>query len=130
MERDMVDVEYLRQRAEEFLETAKYNFSKGYYNLAAFCVEQYIQLYLKYFLAKTVGYYPRTHSLSVLLSEAGKICPEFVNFYSRRALELSSVEDAYITSRYVPREFDTKTVEAMLKLAEEFGEVMEKCLQP
>ncbi len=125
----MISVEYLRERAEEFLENAEYNFSRGYYNLAAFCLEQYMQLYLKYFLARTVGYYPRTHSLSELIREAGRLCPALLEFYRERALELSSVEDAYISSRYLPRRFDRETVEAMLRLAGEFGEVMRRCLE-
>jgi len=125
----MVKVEYLKERAEEFLDNAKYNFSKGFYNLAAFCVEQFFQLYLKYFLAKTVGYYPRTHSISELLKESGKVCEELYEFYRARALEVSSIEDAYISSRYIPRRFDRETVKAMLALIDEFKEVMGKCLK-
>ena len=54
----MVSIEYLKRRADEFLETAQYNFTKKMYDLAAFSVEQYMQLYLKYFLAKKSRLFP------------------------------------------------------------------------
>ncbi len=125
----MPEVEYLRERAEEFYDNAKYNISRGFYNLAAFCIEQFMQLYLKYLLAKSIGYYPRTHSLSELFKDAGRLCKELLSFYEKRALEISSIEDAYISSRYLPRKFDKQVIEAMYKLAEEFKEVIKKCLQ-
>jgi len=125
----MVSIEYLKRRADEFLETAQYNFTKKMYDLAAFSVEQYMQLYLKYFLAKKVGYFPKTYSVSSLFKEAGKICSMLLEFYKEKALEISAIEDAYISSRYLPREFDEETVSAMLRIAEEFRRVMEKCLQ-
>jgi len=52
-----------------------------------------------------------------------------LEFYKEKALEISAIEDAYISSRYLPREFDEETVSAMLRIAEEFRRVMEKCLQ-
>jgi len=39
-------------------------------------------------------------------------------------MELGTLEDAYITSRYVMREFKREEVERLLKVVEE---VMEKC---
>jgi HEPN domain. len=38
---------FLRDRAEEFLDNAKYNLGKGFYNLVMFDIEQFIQLLLK-----------------------------------------------------------------------------------
>ena len=33
---------FLRDRAEEFLDNAKYNLGKGFYNLVVFDIEQFI----------------------------------------------------------------------------------------
>lgn len=61
------EAELLRERAESFLANAEELAIKGNYDLAAFNLEQYCQLILKYHLLVKVGTYPRTHSLMSLL---------------------------------------------------------------
>ncbi|MDJ0271949.1 MAG: HEPN domain-containing protein [Candidatus Caldarchaeum sp.] len=75
--------------------------------LACFMLEQAAQLYLKSALLKLVGEYGRTHSLRRLvweLAEASKD-DELRRFGEERRAVLSSLEDAYIMSRYFPKEY-------------------------
>jgi len=55
------EAELLRERAENFLRNAERLAEEGIYDLAAFSVEQYRQLILKYKLLVRAGSYPRTH---------------------------------------------------------------------
>ena len=57
------EAEFLRLRAEAFLRNAERPYAEGEYDLAAFSIEQYCQLMLKYKLLLKTGAYPRTHSL-------------------------------------------------------------------
>ena len=41
------DAEHLLSSSKEFLDTAEYQISKGYYGLAVFSLEQALQLFLK-----------------------------------------------------------------------------------
>jgi HEPN domain-containing protein len=66
------EAELLRLRAETFLRNAERLYAKGEYDLAAFGVEQYCQLMLKYKLLLKTGAYPRTHSLIRLVRELAK----------------------------------------------------------
>ncbi|MCS7365673.1 MAG: HEPN domain-containing protein [archaeon GB-1867-035] len=112
------EIEYLMKRSKEFLETAKIQIERGYYNLAAFSLDQSLQLFLKAKLLSKGVEYPKTHSLRRLLeilaevsSEKGRI-QELLDTY---LLELGILEDAYITSRYIGREFRKKEVEKLEK---------------
>ena len=100
----------LFKRAEGFLKTAEYQKSEGVYDLAIFSLEQALQLQLKARLLATGIEYPRTHSLIKLLDLLARTVPEnkktvLQSIPEGYALELGMLEDAYITSRYVMREF-------------------------
>lgn len=66
------EAELLRLRAEAFLRNAERLYAEGEYDLAAFGVEQYCRLMLKYKLLLKTGAYPRTHSLIRLVRELAK----------------------------------------------------------
>ncbi len=51
------EAEIFRERAEGFLANAEELFSKGNYDLAAFNIEQYCQLIIKYYLLVKSGRY-------------------------------------------------------------------------
>ena len=116
--------EHLLKRSREFLETAKYQIGKGFYALTALSLEQALQLFLKSkMLAKGIDY-PRTHSVRTLLeilmdlsSEKEKLVIK--NLLENYLLELGILEDAYITSRYVMREFKREEVEKLMRVVEE-----------
>lgn len=117
----------LLRRAKEFLETAEYQASRGFFDLAVFSLEQALQLFLKAkILAQGVNY-PRTHSVRELLEILSKIASEdkkntIKNVFQSYLLELGMLEDAYITSRYIMRKFTKKETE---KLAKAVKEIME-----
>jgi HEPN domain-containing protein len=100
----------LLKRSADFLKTAKYQTSQGFYDLATFSLEQALELFLKAkVLAEGVDF-PRTHSVRTLLELLGQLVSENKKLVVRGTvekylLELGMLEDAYITSRYVMREF-------------------------
>ncbi|MCS7139837.1 MAG: HEPN domain-containing protein [Candidatus Nezhaarchaeota archaeon] len=113
----------MRERAKAFLKNAQRLLEEGVYDLAAFNVEQYCQLMLKYKLLVKTGTYPRTHSIIRLTRELSKI-----DGRASRVLQdiviVTKIEDAYIGSRYLPRRYEKEEVEAMLKYAKEVFEVV------
>ena len=117
-----------KKRAEAFEEEAKEDFKKGKFDLAAFHIEQSFQLYLKYILAKEIGYFPKTHSLEKLFSELSKINEKFWKFYKENEIILKDIEDAYILARYFPRKYSKEEVEEMVKVLEKFKEEFKEWL--
>jgi len=114
------DVEILKERAFKFLRNAETLFQNGVLDIAAFNIQQFVELYLKYRLFLLTGDYPKTHSIKRLLKEIGKSCKkeaEIKHFMEHNIDGISNIENAYITSRYIPSEFEEKEVENMLKLS-------------
>jgi HEPN domain-containing protein len=114
----------LLKRSRDFLETAEYQTSKGFFDLATFSLEQALQLFLEAkVLAEGVDY-PRTHSVRVLLEILSDLVPKnkestIKGILENYLLELGMLEDAYITSRYVMREFTKQEVEKLAKAVKE-----------
>jgi len=127
---DIVGYELLRKRALSFLRDARGDFEHGDYDLVLFHVEQLIQLYSKYLLYKRVGDYPKTHSIVRLLKDVAKVYDsrELNDFLSRNLEAIYLLEEAYISSRYLPREYDENIAAKVLKLGEEILEVF-RCLE-
>lgn len=69
----MAKAEFLKEKAEAFLENAKYNISKKKWFLATFHLELAYQLYLKYYLFLKIADFPKTHSLRDLLADIGNV---------------------------------------------------------
>ncbi len=84
------EVEIFLKKAEKFDSAARYFLKEGVYDLAAFHIEQALQLYLKYILAKVIGYFPKTHSLTKLFKELSKIDEEFMSFYRNNEIILKT----------------------------------------
>jgi HEPN domain-containing protein len=68
--------------------------------------------------------YPRTHSVRVLLEILSDLVPKnkestIKGILENYLLELGMLEDAYITSRYVMREFTKQEVEKLAKAVKE-----------
>jgi len=87
-------------------------------------------LYLKYLLYLKLGDYPKTHSITRLLKDLRRIYREEVleDFYEENLEMIHLLEEAYITSRYLPREYDGDIARRALKFAKKALEVME-CLE-
>ncbi len=98
--------------------------SRAFYDLAAFSLEQALQLFLKAkVLAEGVDY-PRTHSVRALLEILSNLAPEnkksrVEEILEKYLLELGMLEDACITSRYTMREFTKQEAERLAKAVKE-----------
>ncbi|MGC9174960.1 MAG: HEPN domain-containing protein [Thermoprotei archaeon] len=110
----------LKRRAEAFLRNAQSLFESGDYDLAMFSLEQHCQLLVKYYLFYLDGTYPRTHSLTQLLRELAKH-NEGVSqlLHGESYLYVTKLEDAYVASRYIPREYDREEVGPTLRFVKE-----------
>ena len=115
------EAEVLRERAEGFLKIAQDQFKKGVFDLAAFNLEQYCQLMLKYKLLLKTDTYPRIHSITRLVGELSQILPELKPLLDNEEniLYLIKIEDFYIGARYLPRRVERVEVKGALKFVEE-----------
>jgi HEPN domain-containing protein len=116
--------EHLLKRSMEFLETAEYQISKGLYGIAVFSLEQALQLFLKSKMLVAGVDYPRTHGVRTLLEilselESDEKKTSIKQVLSNYLFELGMLEDAYITSRYVMREFTREEAQRLMKTVKE-----------
>jgi len=124
----MAKADFLKEKAEAFFEDAKYDISRKKWFLAAFHLEQVCQFYLKYYLFLKIADFPKTHSLRDLLADLGKAYNkkgEVKKFGEKYAQAIADLEEAYITSRYLPVEFSRYQIKSM----EEFTKNLIKFLQ-
>jgi len=121
------EVRRFKDRADAFLDTAIYNFEKGRYDLAAFNIEQAIQLYIKTKLLELLGEFPRTHSLVALLRELSRVFKgeEVERFRKENIGMLTKLSDVYITSRYYTREFYKDEVKELIEFAYKVRRLLE-----
>ena len=77
---------------------------------------------MKYILAKEIGYFPKTHSLSRLFKELSKIDKKFKEFYEKNEIILKLIEDAYLLARYFPRDYSKREVSKMIDVLNKFKE--------
>jgi HEPN domain-containing protein len=125
----MAKIDFLKKRADEFSDLAKWAFKEKYYNLAAFNLEQASQLYLKYYFGLRARKYPKTHSLEELLEGIGKIYErekEVKKLLEENASVIGDLEQAYLTSRYLPVEFSKKRIENMFEFFEKLIDFLKK----
>ena len=104
----MDEYRVLIERSRRFLISSEMQAEKGFYDLAIFSLEQALQLFLKAMLIKNGVDYPRIHGVRRLLNILGKISGDkkIEMMLGKYSLELGVLEDAYITSRYIPREYN------------------------
>ncbi|GBC69063.1 hypothetical protein HRbin01_00754 [archaeon HR01] len=124
------EAERLLERSEGFFETAKMQAGRGFYDLAVFSLEQSLQLYLKSCLLRLGVDYPRTHSVRRLLEIIRDVTGrgDVEEILSRYAVELGSLEDAYIASRYVARAYTAGEFERLEKTVGEVRDVVGRVL--
>lgn len=120
------EYEYLLKRSEKFYQSALMQVERGFYDLAVFSLEQSLQLYLKACLLKVGVDYPRTHSVRRLLELLYEVVgrSEIKELLHRLSLELGALEDAYITSRYVSRDYSLEEVNRLKAAVEEVKRVV------
>ena len=113
------------ERAEQAFEAAQEMFRRGYHDWAIVMLEQSFQLLLKYYLAREVGYFSKTHNLIQLIEEAGELDGRFLEFLSENRNALEVVSDAYIAGRYLPKRYSAESVEDKFSLYEELLRLVE-----
>lgn len=116
------EVNLIRNRALRMLNSAKKNLNDGDYDIAAFMADQAVQLYLKPGILELTGEMPRTHAVRQLFTiiRAFSAKPNDVDvFASRNRSLLIRLEDTYISSRYLPREYEREEAEELVLFAEE-----------
>lgn len=100
--------EILKERADEFVKLAEYAYKRKRYDLSVFNLEQAIQLYLKYKIWQKLGDFEKTHSITKLLKNFGRVYKKSkaINKLIKENLKLiNDLEIAYIESRYLPAQF-------------------------
>ncbi|MDP8023908.1 MAG: HEPN domain-containing protein [Nitrososphaeria archaeon] len=112
--------ELLRKRAHEFLEEAERLLENGKFDLCVFNLEQYCQLITKYQLFRLIGSFPHTHSLKLLLNELSKHMQSVKDLLSEKnIIYIGALEDAYIASRYLPRDYEEAEARELLRFVKE-----------
>ena len=123
----MKEGEILKIRSERFLETAKDLYEKGYYDLAAFNIEQAVQLYLKYKIWEILGDFEKIHSITELLDQYSKASSkekEIQELKEKYKQTINDLEVAYIESRYLPSQFFKEQIENMFDFFEELKSLL------
>lgn len=120
-------VQRLKRRALRFLADAKADFNDGYYDLAAFHVEQALQLYIKAIIFELFGKEYEGHGVRESLGYLSKLLKD--NGYEGLAKEVSdmvrdlrdklvSIEHAYIDSRYEDVDYYSDESKELIETAE------------
>ena len=112
------EIQIFKKRAEEAFDSIGGMLEKGYYNWAIVMLEQALQLFLKYYLARELGYFSKTRNLRKLFEEAGTVDERFLDFCEKH-------RDAYIAGRYLPKRYSREDVEDKLNLYRELIEIVE-----
>jgi len=116
------EVSLPRDRSLRMLSSARRSLLDGDYDLSAFMADQAVQLYLKSMILELTGELPRIHAVRQLmrvlkdLSDRPKVIDDYVR--EKRSL-LIRLEEAYISSRYMPRIYEKDEVEELVNFAEE-----------
>lgn len=125
------EVNLLRDRSLRMLNSGRRSLLDGNHDIAAFMADQAAQLYLKSTILEATGEMPRLHAIRKLMSVLKDISrkPNPVDDFIRenRSL-LIRLEEAYISSRYMPREYDKEEAEELLDFAQKVIEFV-KSLQ-
>jgi len=121
-------MEFLRENAEYFEKKAK-EALKEKPRFVLYFTEQAIQLYMKYIIAKVVEDYPKTHNLRLLFQEFSKLEGGVMNFYEEYSDVIDLIEEAYITARYLGKDYSEKSARKALELIDRFKERFGKWLE-
>lgn len=123
------EAEILRRHAEAFLRNAERLIKEKEWDLAIFNLERYCQLIIKYKLLVLRGSYPRSHSLRRLIRELGEFNRDILSLIenTRYLHYVARLEEAYISSRYLPYVYEEKEVVDIYRfVVEVFKPLVEK----
>ncbi|MFN4227550.1 MAG: HEPN domain-containing protein [Candidatus Ratteibacteria bacterium] len=122
------EISFLKIRCLEFWEEGNHLYKEKKYNLSIFNIEQALQLWIKYLIAKKVGDWPKTHYFSDLIKNLYEVYEneEIIKFYKEKELFFNNIEDAYFTTRYFPKQFSKNFASQIIENAKEFITLTEK----
>lgn len=122
------ELEFLKERGQEFWENAQHLFEEEKYNLCVFNLEQACQLWLKYLIGKKLGDWPKTHYLEDLIKGFSKAYEnkDILKYYQEKELFFENLSDAYFVSRYYPRKFTQNLAKQIISNCQEFLKLTEK----
>mgnify|MGYP000392015878 CR=1 FL=1 len=120
-------IEFLKENAEYFERKAHEAINEKP-RFVLFFVEQSLQLYVKYILARVLEDYPRTHRLRILFQELSKVDENASEFYEEYSDVMDLIEEAYITARYLGKEYSEKSAKRALEVLSRFKERFGKWL--
>lgn len=103
------EVNLFRDRSLRMLNSARRCLPNGDYDIAAFMAEQAVQLYLKSLILELTGEVPRVHAVRQLMRVFRDLSDKpgsIDNFMKRNRSLLIRLEEAYISSRYLPRIYE------------------------
>ena len=115
------EVALLRDRALRMLESGKRSLREGDYDIAAFMADQAVQLYLESVIFELTGEVPRAHAIRQLMSALKDLLSNpslFDDFVRENRSLFIRLEEAYISSRYMPRKYDREEAEELLSFSE------------
>lgn len=123
-----MDLTFLKERAKEFWERGFEDLEKKRFNLAAFDLEQAIQLFIKYLIGIKIGEWSKTHYFSNLIRELYTVYQkeEIIKFFTENEVFFSNLEDAYFTSRYLPKTFSENHIKSLIEKCRKFLELLEE----
>ena len=128
-------VDLLRKRAEAFMRYAEAALRDGEYDFSCFASEQASQLFMKSVILEVIGEIPRVHSLREMLGVLAASVPEaeelISGFIRNNRDKLRALEDAYISSRYLPSTYQREDAEELVETARKIfqlgKEMLRKC---
>ncbi|MCX7916509.1 MAG: HEPN domain-containing protein [bacterium] len=124
----MREIKFLKERSIEFWEEGIRLFNEKKYNLAVFNIEQALQLWIKYLISIKVGDWPKTHYFSDLIESLSEVHEnkELIEYYRKNEMFFNNIEDAYFTTRYLPKIFSENAAFQLIENAKEFLSITEK----
>jgi len=118
-------VKRLIKRSERFFTNALRDFEEKEYDVAMFNLEQSLQLFLKAKILSKGIQFPKTHEIEKLIEFLSKIEKE-IKLNEKEKKVLKNLEQAYISSRYLPFSFSEEDVrdaiELVKKIKDFYGE--------
>ncbi len=118
--------EYLKNNAKKFFSLGERLLNEDEYNLAMFNLGQALQLGLKYIIYQFTGDFPKIHNAVKLFSIVIELTnnQELKNILKQENIVLDLLEDAYISSRYLPTEFSKDTAEKAYNIVKRILKVL------
>jgi len=108
-------VKKLIKRSERFFVNALKDFEEKEYDIAMFNLEQSLQLFLKAKILLKGIQFPKTHEIEKLIEFLSKIEKE-IKLSEKEKKVLKNLEQAYISSRYLPFSFSEEDVKDAIEL--------------